>query len=300
VRAANARLQHPAAPYRHASLGGVSLNQSSLGVSAHPTEFDVDDATRPKLKRLSRIEESRDRFIETDCRLYLALKLRVIHKIARHQGLFDHQQIELIHLFHHRYVIERVSGVGIDAQPYRGIPGADGSGQLDILSGLDLELDSLITAFYFGSHFFKKLFGAFLKPYRNAAVYLFLTPAQMPPQRAIVEARFQIPDSRLDSALSHAIAAYARKRAADILGFFNSRGGKHGGDEMGDDYPRRIDGFVIEERVFRSGAFAVSDDALFVEHADDHNAPPRSPSETGLERISKRQFDFSQFYFFKL
>ena len=102
------------------------------------------------------------------------------------------------------------------------------------------------------------------------------------------------------AAFSHAVSANATERFVDFCGARNVRGREQRGYVFSHNQPRRINRFVIEERVFGRCAFAVAESARLIEGANDHDAPPRRATETGLERILQRQFYFSKLNSFKV
>ena len=52
VCAADARLEHPAVPHRHAARRAQVVDPDRLRVSAEPARLDVDDAARARVDRV--------------------------------------------------------------------------------------------------------------------------------------------------------------------------------------------------------------------------------------------------------
>jgi len=74
VRAADAHLEHAAAPDRDVSFTADVVDAPRRRQTADPAGFDVDDARGPELDRLARVIAGVDRLIEADRGLDLALQ----------------------------------------------------------------------------------------------------------------------------------------------------------------------------------------------------------------------------------
>src|SRR5690348_12310672 len=96
MSASNARLQHSAAPYGHASRVAELMNRQRLRISANSSNFDIDHPATSEVERVFGPPGIGDAFVETNWRGQLCLQLRVIHEIVVIQRLLDHEQTEFI------------------------------------------------------------------------------------------------------------------------------------------------------------------------------------------------------------
>ena len=93
VEPADARLQHAPAPHGHAALPAVALDGQGLGVAAHPSHLDVDDAAGAEVEGVAGVVQAVDRLVEADGRADLLLQRGVVHDVVPGQGLLDHHEL---------------------------------------------------------------------------------------------------------------------------------------------------------------------------------------------------------------
>src|SRR6478609_5687828 len=98
MRAANAGLQHAAAPYGNAAAMGHVMDRDGFTEAAHAANFDIDDLARPQFQGSLRIAPTVDGFIQADARLQLLLQAGMKIKIVVPERLLDHQQVERVKL----------------------------------------------------------------------------------------------------------------------------------------------------------------------------------------------------------
>src|ERR1051325_1804115 len=96
VRAAHARLQHPAAPDGRVTLAADALHTASFRVTADAPELDVNNPARAHLNSMPRILARMNGLVQADGSSDLSLQQRMIEYVVMSERLFDHHQIELV------------------------------------------------------------------------------------------------------------------------------------------------------------------------------------------------------------
>src|SRR5215472_13206272 len=113
MRAPDAGLQHPAAPYRDAVLLADVVNAARHCESAHTAKLDVDDLARAQFRGRPRLLLRMHTFIQTNWSFQPLLQLDVTVEVVPSKRLLDHHQIETIELFQQRKIVQCIRGVGI-------------------------------------------------------------------------------------------------------------------------------------------------------------------------------------------
>src|SRR5262245_8166158 len=91
----------------------IGLDFARLGVARNAAQLYVDDPACAQLQRLSRVVHAQNGFVQTYRGLQSWLQLGVVDDVVVGQGLFDHQQVELVQPAEQIGVGERVGGVGV-------------------------------------------------------------------------------------------------------------------------------------------------------------------------------------------
>ena len=110
----------------------------------HPPDaalLDVDDPTGAELEGGGRIGRRPDRLVQAQIRSDLCLELGVLEEVLMMQGLFDHQQLEIVERSEHVEIVQRVRGVRVDGQEDVRMIGSDRRDPVHVQAGRDLELD---------------------------------------------------------------------------------------------------------------------------------------------------------------
>ena len=94
--AADARLEHPAAPHRDAALAAQVVDAPRREVAADPARLDVDDLRRAELDGVGGDGQRGDRLVEAHRRGDRLGQLGVPEEVVLGQRLLDQQQVELV------------------------------------------------------------------------------------------------------------------------------------------------------------------------------------------------------------
>ena len=113
---ADARLQHPAAPHRHAALAAQVVDAPGRQVPADAAGLDVDDLGGPEVDGVGGDGQRRDRLVEAHRRADRPGQLGVAEQVVLGQGLLDEQQVEVVEAGEVLGVLAGVGGVGVDLQ----------------------------------------------------------------------------------------------------------------------------------------------------------------------------------------
>ena len=119
VCAADAGFEHATAPNRNVVFTTDLLDSLRLRVSADASELEIDYASCAESDRVPRIVAGTNRFVEANRRRNLFLQFGMIEDVVVSQRLFDHHQVEVVHLFEKRDVGKRVSRIRIGHQANR-------------------------------------------------------------------------------------------------------------------------------------------------------------------------------------
>src|SRR5215471_3119826 len=114
--AADARLEHSAAPHRYLRPLGYIVDRNCFIEAAYAPDLDVDDAAGAQLGRGLSVAAPVNRFIQADRRLQLLLQLRVEVEVVMPQRLFDHQQVEAVELSQVIDLVQCVRGISVATQ----------------------------------------------------------------------------------------------------------------------------------------------------------------------------------------
>src|SRR6185437_3640347 len=98
----------------------------------------------------------------------------------------------------------------------------------------------------FSAYFPDQRVDAWLNANRDAARDFVSFSPDVFPERLPFKPGFQIPDRRLDGALSHLIAADSREALIHIAGTLHRRGNEQRNEMFGDDNPGCIDRLGVE------------------------------------------------------
>ncbi len=145
ARAADPRLQHPAAPDRHPGRPAQVMDRHRLAQPADAPGLDVDHPARGHLQRLPRVPRREDALIQADRRAEFGLQQAVIPQIVLIERLFDQQQAQVVQRAQCGGGFQRVSRVRIDLQTDVREGAPHGLRITDVPAGFDLDLDAAVA-----------------------------------------------------------------------------------------------------------------------------------------------------------
>src|SRR5260370_15293292 len=96
MRAADARLEHAAAPYGNTMGLRQIVDSQSFPKSAHAPELDVENPAGLEPDRLLRMVHRADAFVQADGRVELGLERRLVDDFVVRQRLLDHHKVQLV------------------------------------------------------------------------------------------------------------------------------------------------------------------------------------------------------------
>ena len=144
-RAAEARLEHAAAPHGDVRASAHVVDPSRLEVAADAPGLDVDDAARAEGDRVLRDARRGDRLVQADRRSHGLRELGVPEQVVLRKRLLDEQQVELVESGEVRGVVAGVGGVRVDLERDVAELLAHRAHGLDVVAGLDLQLDAAVA-----------------------------------------------------------------------------------------------------------------------------------------------------------
>ena len=286
--AADAAFEHAAVPHRNAVRGAQVMELDRGLVAAHPSRLDVDDPARLRVNRVARDAHRVDRLVQADRRLDARLQHRVVHYIVVVERLLDQQQVERIEARQQGRVLKRVGGVGVDLQGDVAELRADALDRRDVPSGLDLDLDALVTGGQLLLDLLQQLVEGVLDADRNARGNAIAGTAEDLRERLPLEPRVQIPDGHLDAGLRHVMAADAPQRRVDVARVLERPAHHQRRNEALDDVPHGIGGFTAVVRVGLGDRLAPSLLALAF-NADQHEGAIVRTAKARFEKLHQRQ-----------
>ena len=121
-----------------------SYNNQYKYIIKRPT-FDIDDFAGADLYCFPGILSGVDRFIETNRRSNVPLKLGMVNDVFVMQRLLEHQHVVSVHFFEGLNVCQRVGRIRIAHQPNMGECGSHFADDLQVPAGFDFNLDPVIT-----------------------------------------------------------------------------------------------------------------------------------------------------------
>src|ERR1700723_977120 len=114
--AADARLEHTAAPDWDAALLGRVVDGDGFGKSPHAAKLDVDDLAGLHLDGGQSVTAVVNGFVEADGGLQALLQQGVVEEVVVPEGLLDHEQVEGVELNEVVDVFQLVGRVGVAAE----------------------------------------------------------------------------------------------------------------------------------------------------------------------------------------
>ena len=114
--AADAGLEHAAAPDRDAALFGGVVDGDGLGEAADAADLDVDDAAGLHVDGGECVAAVANGFVETDAGVEALLQHGVEVEVVVPERLLDHEQVELVPAGDVVEVRHAVGGVGVAAE----------------------------------------------------------------------------------------------------------------------------------------------------------------------------------------
>ena len=145
VGAADAGLEHAAAPDGDAELLGDVVDGDGFGEAADAAYLDVDDLAAAEFEGGARVAAVADALVEADAGLDAALQHGVEVEVVVPERLLDHEQIELVPVGDVVDVVEAIGGVGVAAEQDVGPALAHHGEDVGVPAGLALELDALVA-----------------------------------------------------------------------------------------------------------------------------------------------------------
>src|SRR5256885_4942566 len=190
-------------------------------------------------------------------------------------------------------IIQAVCRVGINREQYPRKFLSHSSYEFVILSWLDFQFDSLITACQLFFHSLHECLGGFAYAERNATGNFFNRAAQMLIERDAAELSFDIPQRIFNTAFGHFMATDMAHQSGELRRFGNTLADEDRRKEIGQNMPSGVRGFRVVSRSLASRNLAPSADA-FGHNLDEHNSPVLHRAETCLERRLQTHADFAK------
>src|SRR5215468_7419329 len=179
--AADARLEHSAAPHGYLRPLGYIVDRNCLTEAAYTPDLDVDDAAGAQLGRGLSVAAPVNRFIQADRRLQLLLQLRVEVEVVMPQRLLDHQEVETVELAQVLDLVQCVRGISVATQKNIRPALADSFENVHVPSRLTLDLNPPIAGGEFSFNLLEQLLHRILDSDGDAARDFSLRAAQQPP-----------------------------------------------------------------------------------------------------------------------
>src|SRR5256885_812235 len=217
VRAADAHLEHAAAPDRHVVRGGHVVHRLRGGETADATGLDVDDLRRTDRDRLPRVFGRVDRLVQADRGAYLLRELGVVDDVVVRERLFDHYRGSRVDALEQLDVVERVRRVRVEHEREVGERLARRLCDLDLETRLDLELHALVPTRELAADRLHERIDRRLDPDRDTAEDPVARAAEERRERLLRTLREEVPDRHLGGRLRHAVLADPAERAVNVL-----------------------------------------------------------------------------------
>jgi hypothetical protein len=292
--AADAGLEHPAAPHRHAAGRRDRRDLARLEVAADAAGLDVDDLAGTERDRVRGRPRRRHRLVEADrCRDPLR-QLGMAAQVVLGERLLDQQQVERVELGQPSCVAQGVGGVRVDLQeqvvaealPHR-------AHRLDVPAGLDLQLDPDVALVEVAADDVEQLRNRVHDPDGDTGWHAVTHRAEERRERLPRRAQLRVEQRHLDGGLRHRVALDRLEDVRDL-----PRRDVPGGEQPGEQEPaydvlRGVDVLVGVQRRVHGDALAPAV-AVRSERADQQRLLRRLGPERRPERRDQRQRDAAQ------
>src|SRR5208283_5539079 len=212
VSAPDAGFKHASAPHGNIVALGDIVDFLGLGETADAADFNVDDAAGACLKCEIGVARVVNGFVESDRGLDLFLQPSMQLDFVVPQRLLNHQQLERVEFTQVLRFVERISGIGVDAEYNVGPARADLFENVQVPAGLDLDFDASVTGGQFGRDLLEKLLGRILNANRNPAGNFAARSTKQFPKRLLLESRFSVPHRVLEPCFRHPMPTDASKQ----------------------------------------------------------------------------------------
>ena len=269
VGAADAELEHAAAPHRRAERQRHVAHAAGAEVPANAPELDVDDPPGVRLESLAGILRRVHRLIQAQRRGEHRLELGVVHQIVVRQRLLDVVEAELVELVEHACIGQAIGAVGIDAERHARQRLAHGAQRLHVPPRLDLELQPLVARRGVALGLLHRGRDAALDPDRRPHFDGSLDAAQERPQGYGRGLRLEVPEGRLEGGHRHVVPADAVERRQQLGG--RSEGAPHDPrqDVVLESRPGRVRGLIAVTGNVAGGDLSVPLQPVGVRDEDD-------------------------------
>src|ERR1700676_2205626 len=293
MRPADTRLQHSAAPHRHAILLAQVMDTLRDGVTADTPHLDVDDFARSQKNRRARLLFGMDALVQANRRIEFFLQLHVRVQIVPSKRLLNHHQIKAFQLLQKRPILHPVSRVRVNHQLDPRKLFAQTLDLRQLFPRLNFYFDSLITRSELlldrSCQFVKRI----PNPNRNATRYFLAPPPKQFRKRHALLFGLGIPNRRFQRSLSHVVTTNLFQQVPHI-----SRRGdfllpNHRPQKTPHNNPRRIRCLRTVKRFFPSHAFAPTNHAVRDNFRQD-DAPLLGTIRTRFERSNQLNPQFPQ------
>src|SRR5213592_2524072 len=190
-------------------------------------------------------------------------------------------------------IIQAVSRVGVNRKqdPRKFLPYS--SYEFVILTGLDFQFDSLITACQLFFHSLHECLGGFANAERNATGNFVDCATQMLIERHAAELSFDIPQRIFNAAFGHFMATDMAHQSGELRCCGNTLADENRRKEVGQNMPSGVRGFRVIPRSLASRDLAPSAHAVG-HNLDEHNSTVLHRAETCLERRLQTHADFAK------
>src|SRR5262245_32854787 len=174
------------------------MDAARLEVAADPTCLDVDDAARSERDRRFRYACRGDRLVEADRGTHDLRDLGVPEDVLFGKRLLDQQEIELVERREGLDVIDGICSIGVDLKRDVAEVLAHRSHRIEVVSGLDLELDPPVALLEVALDRSQQLDGSLVNADGDTTVDLVANGAEKRTERDVARVQRRVDDRHLD------------------------------------------------------------------------------------------------------
>ena len=193
------------------------VDAARLEIAAHPAGLDVDDAAGAERDCVLGRSSRGDRLVEADRRAEEARQLGMSADVVLGQRLLDQEQVELVELRQLRSVGQGVGGVGVDLQEDLREALANRADRLDVVPGLDLELDAAVALREIAADDLDELGRILVDADRDAAVDGGTHGSEVLGQRDAGDPKLGVEDGHLERRLRHRMTVERPEELRDLV-----------------------------------------------------------------------------------
>ena len=239
-----------------------------------------------------RVPAVANRFVQADGGPEPGLEFHVPEDVVVLQGLLHHQQVEPVEFGQVVEVLPSVGGVGVHHERDPGKALADGGHDVEVPTGLDLDLDPLVSGLQFLLDLAEENVGMILDadgdPARNPAM---ASPQELP-QRHARRLGLEVPQCGLQTSLRHGMSPDRPDPARKLVRPAEADAQHPRDQEPAQDRPDGVHRLITESGRIVGDALAPTGESV---RPDLHQQDPAAmdPAEAGLEEMDEGKADFA-------